>query len=120
MALKKRIAKSQTVAFKVTAPDAVDVVVIFSGEQSEEVYEQFAYPPREVESDETPFTDLIEESTGVFTGTLSEDATRSATTDILVADVKIWNAAGDTRIKRWRFLELADTKVKTVEPNPAS
>lgn len=121
MALKKRIGKSQTVPFRITAPDAVEIVVIFSGEQSETVYEQFAYPQRQAESsDALDYTLLEVDSNGIYTGELSETATMQVADDLLVADVKIWNALGQTRVKRYRMVPIASTRVENIQPTQIS
>ena len=121
MALKRRIGKSRTIPFQVTSADAVELVVIFSGEVSGTIYQRFSYPQRG-DSDDVQDSSAEEEwelldvdSTGhTFSGTLSEEATQGAEDDYLVVDIKGWDEVGNTEVKRCRLLPIVSTAVELV------
>jgi hypothetical protein len=101
------IGKSKTIGFSVTATPADQIVIIFSGKHTGETYQSFSYPAR------TGYTTLAKDGY-VFSGTLTEAATKSAKSDLLIADIKAWSAAGLNTIKQVEFANMADTKVKAL------
>ncbi len=116
MALKRRLAKTQTIPFGVTSLSAVQVVIIFSGEDTGTIYEKWCYPARTQESSDAPeWNTLDASSTGVYTGVLSEEATRNVEDDTLLVTLKAWDDEGKTRIKQYRVLPLVSTPAEDVE-----
>lgn len=121
MTLLRRIGATQTIPFAITSINAVDIVVVFSGENTGTVYERWCYPAREPDSsDALDWNELSSDSNGVFSGVLSEEATRNQEEDTLLVSVKAWDVNGRTRVKQYRVLPLANTPVSAITPNPNS
>lgn len=121
MTLLRRIGKTQTIPFAVTSVTAVDIVLIFSGENTGTVYERWCYPARQPDSsDDLDWNELSSDSNGVYSGVLTEEATRNQEEDTLLVTLKAWDVDGKTRVKQYRVLPLASTPVETIEPNPNS
>lgn len=116
MALKRRLGKTQTIPFAVTSLTAEQIVVIFSGEDTGTIYERWCYPARTQESSDAPeWNTLDADSNGVYSGVLSEEATRDIADDTLIVTMKGWDAQGNTAVKQVRVLPLASTPVEDIE-----
>ena len=97
---------------QVTCSDAIEIVGKWYGLKSETVYQQDAWPDRsdyqEIETDSS--------GGGPFTLTLQDGATAEAEDDVLMLAIKVWDASGNSKVKRYRFTALESTPLDDIEP----
>jgi hypothetical protein len=101
------IGKSKTINFNLTT-NATQVVMVFKGRTTDEVYQQFSYPARD------GFTTLETTATG-YTGKLLEASTVAVKNDLLIAEMKGWDDNGNNEIKRVKFANIDSTSVEPIE-----
>ena len=119
-----RIGKSQKIPFNITCTGATAAILVFGLKTSDTVIECFYYGITPATAQAAISEDFTVDWTainmteltlteGVFSGTMSEESTQNAVSDMLVMDFKAWNATENV-IQRFEVKYLGDTYVKKV------